>query len=423
MPRAARRERTVDGTGTSALDLLVQQLWRAHVGAGDARVVVNPTPTHEWAEAESYWVVPSAADPRLLVPAGPPAATAGALANYRRLRTPLRRHVRTAGAVASRAGIPSGRDRLVVQVRSDARNAAARLPLRVLADALGRSRLYAALGIRTGANRKATLQLVGPGGEPAGYAKLAWSKATRRLVETETAALRRPPDGDAAVHAPALLAAGDIGEQPYLVTAPLPLSTRSPRRDDPVPAPLELAALGTPHRLDTVARTGQFTALARRVAELPAARHDLCALVRELAGRLEAATDEVPVTDRWHGDLVPWNTARDADGALWCWDWESSEPDAVAGLDAVHWAVSQQRLRPDGIDADTLGRALERCRVQLWAAGLARRSWPLVATVYALTTAERACALAADGGWSSVWIDEDRLCRLLGSARGMLERG
>lgn len=419
MLRAATPERPVDGSGTGPLDLLVQQLWQPVVRTGEARVVVNPRPTEQWAEAESYWVVPSADDARLLVPTGPRAATAGALANYRGLRTAAPRTARTLASSASRAGLPLSRDRLVVQVRPGARRVD-ELPLRVLARALGMPRAYAALGVRTGANRKATLQLVDHRGRPAGYAKVAWSRATRRLVETETAALRQPlPDGSAA-RMPGLLATGRIGQQPYLVTQPLPLSARSPRRDAPVPAPQELAALSAPYRRGTVARTGQFEALSGRLATLSSPGRELGELVHALADRLAAATRELPVTERWHGDLVPWNTARDADDALWCWDWESSERDAVAGLDALHWAVSQQRMR-SGIGADTLREALEHCRVQLWASGLARRDWPLVAGVYALTTTERAGALAAESGWPAVWIDQDRLGRLLGSALAMLE--
>lgn len=421
MLRAADVEHLVDGGGTGPLDLLVQQLWLPAVRTGDARVVVNPKREAGWVDAESYWVLPSARRPRLLVPAGPRAATAGALANYRGLRTPAPRAARTLGASVSRAGLRVARDRLVVQMRPGAAAAEGLLPLGMLARALGRPRVYAALGVRTGANRKATLQLVDDRGGPVGYAKLAWSPATRRLVETETAALRHPAPDDSASRMPALLASGQIGDRPYLLTQPLPLSVRSPRRDAaPAPAPRELAALGAPDRRDTVTRTGQFRALRERLTTLSPGR-ELGGLMHTLADRLATAPGEVPVTARWHGDLVPWNTARDADDLLWCWDWESSERDAVAGMDALHWTVSQRRARA-AFGPHTLPEALEHCRVQLWAAGLPRRDWPLVAGVYALTTAERTAALAADSGWASVWIDRDRLARLLGSAIAMLDR-
>ena len=67
------------------------------------------------------------------------------------------------------------------------------------------------------------------------------------------------------------------------------------------------------------------------------------AAAHALLDALAGATDTLPVTSRWHGDLTWWNRARDDAGQLWVWDWESSEEDAVAGLDALHWAFSARR--------------------------------------------------------------------------------
>jgi hypothetical protein len=124
----------------------------------------------------------------------------------------------------------------------------------------------------------------------------------------------------------------------------------------------------------------------------------------------------LPVTGRWHGDLTPWNCARDGDGRLWCWDWEGSETDAVAGLDALHWALSVRRERaggPEGVLlADCLGDALPYLR----ALGLSSDAGRLVAAVYVVTVAERAVGLAARAGWEHAWISPQQLTELLTQA-------
>ena len=123
---------------------------------------------------------------------------------------------------------------------------------------------------------------------------------------------------------------------------------------------------------------------------------------------------------RWHGDLTPWNCARDSSGQLWAWDWESCEVDAVAGLDALHWEFSV--LRESGpVDAISLATCLERARHHLTAAGHGRTTHGVVAAVHALTMVERAAALAArEGSWQRVWVPPAQLGRFLAEARTLL---
>ena len=125
---------------------------------------------------------------------------------------------------------------------------------------------------------------------------------------------------------------------------------------------------------------------------------------------------ELPMTTRWHGDLTPWNCARDDGGQLWVWDWESSEPDAVAGMDPLHWVISVRResmpvaqIRLTDLVADAAGH--------LRAVGIHPEHWPLVAGVYTATVLERAADLATRAGsWDSSWIATDELSGLANQA-------
>lgn len=416
------RQRIVDGTGTSPLDLLAQQLWLPSMPDDSVRVMLNPTDHAGWRTRERYWAIPSAARVRLLVPAGPAAASRGSLVNYRRLRRWRPRSVRFAAGQAARAAIPLAPDQVAVQSR--VRSASPALPLAALADALGHDVLYTSIGVRTGANRKATLQLVDADGSPRGYAKLAWDEATADGIRTEARSLDTVGGRDGSARAPALLASGEIAGYPYLVSAPLPESVASPRRSDPIPEPQEIAALCPIHRRAPARETAHFDALSVRITTvltMASVGPALGAAMRDIADRVAKVDAVLAIGERWHGDLAHWNTARDAEGRLWCWDWEGSESDAVAGLDALHWAFSRERQRGDGIGRASLGRAAEAAATHLWAVGTARHDWPVVAALYALIVAERAATLAARAGWPQVWIDEGRLLTVLASAAEMLD--
>ncbi|UMG91345.1 hypothetical protein [Nocardioides sp. TF02-7] len=138
--------------------------------------------------AERYAVVPSVRQPRMLLPAEAVAARGSAL-NYRSLRGPRERAVRAVLGAAARAGLPTAAAQLQVLVPDDRPHAAASLPLAAIARELGGGPLRASIGVRTGANRKATLQLVHADGTPAGYAKIGWNRTSDDYVRTESAAL------------------------------------------------------------------------------------------------------------------------------------------------------------------------------------------------------------------------------------------
>jgi hypothetical protein len=407
------------------LELLLEQLWSPAIVDDAVRVTLDG-PEPGWTEHESYWMFPDADRARLVLPRGPRRVTAAAATNYRGMRRPTKNLGRTVMGALATAGLPLSPARLSVLVRDDRPELAEGLPLHVLARALGREdgeRLHAATGVRSGANRKATLHLLSERGVPVGYAKFGWNDATDQFVRTEGAALREVGGREGPMRAPALLAQADYHGHPVIVTEPLPLGVRGARsRHAPPPTPQELFFLCPVHRHARVADTGHFTALAGRLDGLsgdPVAG----AVARSTAPLVEllrTRRGEVPVTTRWHGDMAPWNRARDTDGQLWVWDWESAEPDAVAGLDALHWAFSVRRPASGRNETVDLAGCLHDSAGHLRAAGVRPEAWGDVAAVYALTVVERAADLARrSGGWERLWIGPEHLALLVAQATAL----
>ncbi len=417
-----------DGSAiTGPLSHLVEQLWAPALATGRARLRVGDEAVREdgdatrWTTAEEYLVVPSVGRASMLLPSAPRRATAGALMNYRGLRRRVPNLQRTLLGSTARAGAPLPFPRLSVQVDARAGDDRPELPLALLSGRLG-VQVFASIGVRTGANRKATLQLVDATGTPRGFAKMAWGPSSSDGVRREAHALCTPLL-EGPVRSPEVLATGEFHGFPYLVTSPLPLGCRGVRADVPAPTPQEVFALCPVVRHDRISSTGQLRALRARVAG--AHRDGDSAPVLDAAAALldlvDASDVELPVTRRWHGDLTPWNCARDTDGTLWCWDWESSEPDAVAGLDALHWHATVSTEGGRRLDGSVLEDAHRDAQSLLVAAGIARPDRALVTALYAATLAERACEWSRDGGWEAGWVLPGQLVDLLTTARRLVE--
>lgn len=405
------------------LDLLVEQLWAPAMGDDAVRVSTGAAGAG-WLEHESYWMFPTTERAALLLPVGPRRVTAAAATSYRGLRRPTKNLGRSALGAVARSGLPVAPGRLRVSVSSGHPEAADGLPLPVLARALGVPRLYAATGVRAGANRKATLHLFAESGSPIGYAKVGWNEITDRFVTTEAAALRDVGGRAAPMRAPAVLAEVDYHGHRIVVTEPLPLDVRGARsRSVAPPSAQELYALCPVCRHDRPSRTGHFVALQERLLALvddPVAGDSVQAAA-PLVDRLRGRDAQLPVTARWHGDLTPWNRARDATGQLWVWDWESSEADAVAGLDALHWEFSVKRGPTGQVPDIDLPGWVAGAAPQLRAAGVRPERWGDVAAIYALTVVERAADLARrSGGWQRVWIGPDQLRLLVAQATALV---
>ena len=122
-------------------------------------------------------------------------------------------------------------------------------------------------------------------------------------------------------------------------------------------------------------------ALTARLEQLPD-----CALrstVVEHVRRVERRHGGTPVAvGPWHGDFRPWNVEATPDGLL-VWDWERWAPDAVVGLDAVHYHFPLPRQSEP---ADSYRRRVEdgfgRSRLLLDRGAIPARSWPVIRTLH-----------------------------------------
>lgn len=402
-----------------AVDHMIEQLWQpALARSKDLRIVLDPAPDPGWHSVEAYWLLPRADTARLLVPVAPRAVARRSLMNFRGLRTRGTALARTALGTAAAVGLPLSRSRLEVQVRADAPSGTVGLlPLSQLRSRLG-APVFASTGVRTSDNRKAMLHLVDGSGEPVGYAKLGWNEPSDLLVATEADVLAELGGRPGPMRAPALLARFDHHGHPVTVTAPLPSDVRG-LTDGPMPRPQELFGLTPVIRHAPIAATAQLSAVVERLRRVAPAPHvaGLAELALGVAATVTAYPARLPVTSWWHGDLAPWNAARDGSGQLWVWDWENAERDAVAGLDALHWTFSTQRLQACDLSRLSLGAALADAEPHLVALGLAAADRAMVAAHYAVTTVERACTLAHHAGsWAESLIAEDGLRHLLDEA-------
>jgi hypothetical protein len=403
------------------IDHVVEQLWAPALDSVDVRLTENASPEPGWTDAECYWLLPNARSARMLVPCGPRPALRGLLTNYRRLRTPRVNAVRSALGAAASLGLPLSRDRVSLRVSETSPDAELRLPTAWLASQL-HVPLVTATGVRTSDNRKATLHLVDLAGRPVGYAKFGWNRATDDAVANEARTVTDLAVVDPGVRVPRCLGSYTYFGHPVLVVEPLPLDVRGGEGISP-PTPQEIASFAAVLRHSPLADTGLFRTTRARLeaAERSHVAGQVASRASALAADLGSSRHIVPVASRWHGDFSPWNVARDGEDRLWVWDWESSEVDAPAGLDSLHWEFSRQRLRADDIDAMSLTATVSGAISALAAFGVGPKGRALLAAMYALTVVERACTLAASSGsWDDALIQPRGLAHLCREADGVL---
>ena len=427
-PSLLRFRRRIPGSTcleASPVQHIVRQLWSPLIERGAARLVEAGTPTDDlWQEGEEYRVVPSWRRARLLVPGVDTLTTSAALTNYRGLR-PLRTDLqRMTLGTAVRLRAPALPNQVALQRRVPSPGTTPdQLPLQMLARVLGVPELFASIGIRPGANGKATLQLIERGGAPVGFAKFGWSPVTDEYVRNEATVLERIAGGQGRVRVPTLLTSGSWFDHPFLVSSPLPTDARGARSAGAVLGIAELADLCPLVDRRVLASTQHLASVRARVEHAASSPivEPLVAATLELLEQVERHSVPVPVTAHWHGDLTPWNTARDVDGRLWCWDWESSEADAAAGLDALHWMWSVRRERGAPLGGALLRSSLRAASEHLRGLAVPKESWTTIAALYALTVVERSLTLAVEaGGWQTVWIKPSELGELVVTAAALL---
>src|SRR5581483_5457687 len=235
-------------------------------------------------------------------------------------------------------------------------------------------------------NRKPVLQVPAPDGTVVGYVKAAWSDLTARLVRNEARVLGHlaagGPNGagPAAFTAPALVAAGPWGDLELIAQTALPNADRPDAVavfDPPMAVIAEIAGLW-----------GRSTA---RLAESPywagvrerLQRQGSSDLLLRVVERIEGRHgDEDIAFGAWHGDFIPWNMARLADGN-YVWDWERAAP-APAGLDLLHFLFQTVCRFERKTPAEAFERCAERAPALLAALDVPVASEPVLWRLYRL---------------------------------------
>jgi hypothetical protein len=320
----------------------------------------------------SYLILPSLAHPRLLVPRRTRRAAGGAVRGYGEQSSAARRAaVRlAAAALTAGAGDPLLRDRLEVAGGDTIEHHLAR--------ELGRPVLVSLHLGPARANRKPVLQLLDANGGTVGFAKIATTALTGRLVAAETETLRTlARAGLTHLTPPRALSGGSWRGLEILVQSPLPV--RQPRRPSAArlaAATAEVAGVGgiTVQPLD-----GPYLAgLRERVAALPAGD------IRDgLAGALDAlrpAGTELRIGS-WHGDWTPWNTAVVADTVL-AWDWERFAGGVPIGFDALHYDLQPRALGHVDAAGAAAADSVRRAPALLAPVGVPADSAAVVAVLY-----------------------------------------
>jgi hypothetical protein len=369
-----------------------------------------------------YVVVPSAARPRLLVPAGARRAAAGAILHSTEAASAKARLQRQLLAAAFRAGVGplALRDRLVVGADGTGLDAH-------LAEVLGRPAL---LSLHIGparANRKPVIQLLDTRGEPLGFAKLGVDPLTRALVDAEATALRQLAGlALGPVTVAEVLHHGAWGEHTLLVQSALPV--RLPRAADQAAAVAGRAAMvavagcqGIDH--EAYAGSGYATRLANEVdalGERPEAAR-LRAVLANIAGR-----NPTLAFGCWHGDWNDGNSAALADGRVLVWDWERFATGVPAGYDPLHLALQTAVTRAGTPPVDAARALLAGADRVLDGFGQPAVAADLVAALYLVELAarylrDRQAEAGARLGHVDAWLlpaVEEHLARRNGRAKG-----
>lgn len=342
-----------------------------------------------------FLLVPNATRPVLLVPRRPRRAAAAALRHYKASAAGRRRLLFRGLALGAQLGLGDVLpNRITVDSAGTGPDADVVAYLRGV---LGREVL---VSLRIGpprANRKPVLELLSPGGEVLGFAKVGITGLTRQLVRTEAAALGvLGSAGLTRLRVPRLLSHGQWGEHEVMVQTPLSGSSRAVSRAMLTSAMAELA---------TVAGvTTQQVALSRYWHGL---RSRLQACAREPAAALLQVMDDLQATAEstslafgsWHGDWTPWNMAFSSDQVL-VWDWERFESGVPVGYDAVHYQLQGAVERNDAGGARAAAEAaLFTAPMTLGPLGVRPGYAVFVAALYLIEIATRyTCDGAAEAG-------------------------
>lgn len=290
-------------------------------------------------------VVPSAARPRLAVPAAQRRAAATAVLAHGESDSRAAREQRRILAWLFRCGLGRlvGRTGLAVPRGAD-ENVLTHLEA-ILGERLS---LSLALTPRR-ANRKPVLHLLDRRGRTVAFAKLGTNDRTRALVRHEGEVLTQLGAADLrVVQPPRVISAGVWAGHELLVLAPLPTRHASAATPQLLGTAMrELSAVPQPDGPRPTA-----TYLDELRARATAMRAELAdedrAMIEEVGEHVdtlaaESAAAAIPL-GWWHGDWTPWN-CREHDGRLLLWDWERCTTSVPVGFDAAHHYIQTSAVR------------------------------------------------------------------------------
>jgi hypothetical protein len=389
----------------------------------------TPVPSGERALGE-FLLIPSAAKPRLLVPAGHPAAAAESVRRFSHSLDWRERVLRTALTGALRTGILDRLvpDRMRITAPRDGGEQVQSLQEHI-GGLLGEP-VVLSLGVGTArANRKPVLEAISRTGQPLAFVKLGDNDLTRQLLDREAAALAqlaaRPPAG---LQAPRLVHLGDWNGTHVLVQSALRTPPWLTHRRSTVPyaAMRSLSdTFGSGRRPVSDSPSWQLiVADAALVTDRPRAER-----FAQITGALAASLgDRALIHGAWHGDWAPWNMAW-VRGQVRIWDWERFADGVPAGFDPLHYVLAMHQLKlpwtaaldatraqaapavrgsgvaPGEADSVFLWYLLELCRRYLLSAGpqtgvsLRPRADELLTYLYTATHPGTACPPLPD--WST----------------------
>jgi hypothetical protein len=299
--------------------------------------------------ATTFLVIPNSTRPRLLVPALPAAAAAGAMRRYSAALTVREATSRImVSAALSAGGAFAFRDRLVVDPADSITSH--------LADVLGQP-VVCSLGVGTDrANRKAVLQVFDLRGRSLAFAKVAVSGYAGTLVEAEHHSLQLlarhdlPPD----LAVPEVLSLDTWhGHRVLLLSDLAPRAGSTVRPGEVAPPLAEMHAFETSFDLPAVPlrESATWTAVTETLHTLTdPAQH--ARFAEALAAVDTYAGDRPMPMGGWHGDWTPWNMGRRGPRLL-LWDWERFQTGVPVGLDPVHYVV-QSRCRTHGLHVSSV---------------------------------------------------------------------
>jgi hypothetical protein len=331
-----------------------------------------------------YLVVPDARRPRLLVPTGSRRVATAAVRRYAEPQSRGARLKRDAVVAALRTGASSVLLRDRVRVTG---------PLSMSIDGYLRTVLdrELALSIHIGparANRKPVLQLIDPGGDTFGFAKLGTGPLTRRLVRAETDALAcLSTVGLTRLTVPTVLHAGEWRDLQVLVQSALPVwRARAPLSQQRLLAAMVEVAGCRGYSTSTLAGSPYWQDLRARLTAV-GDRPEGGALASAAELLTRHAGDTVLRYGAWHGDWAPWNMANLADTLL-VWDWERFASGVPVGLDALHHEL-QRRIQSSGDAAGAVEATVRRADELLAPFDVAPPARELTALLYLVDLAAR----------------------------------